>query len=296
MRKPDFFIVGAPKSGTTSMYFYLKQHPEIFMPERKELHFFGSDFFAPHFVRDLKEYLKFFEGADNKKRIGEASVWYLYSKRAAFEIKEFNPDADIIIMLRNPVDMMYSLHSQQVFNGSQDIINFEEALRHEEDLKKRPFKGGFIERFFYREVAKYYNQVKRYLDVFGEEKVHIIIYDDFKAHTDIVYKDTLRFLRVDETFRPDFKVINPNKIVRSRWLRDFLNEPPLIIRGLIRLIFPKSLRTAIRDNLYRLNIKYVPREPMRPELRKALLQEFKEEINRLSELIGRDLSFWYKID
>jgi hypothetical protein len=109
MRKPDFFIVGAPKSGTTAMYFYLKQHPEIFMPERKELHFFGSDFFAPHFVRDLKEYLKFFEGADNKKRIGEASVWYLYSKRAAFEIKEFNPDADIIIMLRNPVDMMYSL-------------------------------------------------------------------------------------------------------------------------------------------------------------------------------------------
>jgi hypothetical protein len=109
MRKPDFFIVGAPKSGTTAMYFYLKQHPEIFMPERKELHFFGSDFFAPHFVRDLKDYLKFFEGADNKKRIGEASPWYLYSKRAAFEIKEFNPDADIIIMLRNPVDMMYSL-------------------------------------------------------------------------------------------------------------------------------------------------------------------------------------------
>jgi len=296
MRKPDFFIVGAPKCGTTAMYYYLKQHPEIFMPERKELHFFGTDFYSPHFVRDLQEYLKIFEGADNKKRIGEASVWYLYSKKAALEIKEFNPDADIIIMLRNPVDMMYSLHSHQVFNGSEKITNFEEALSYEEDLKKKTSGSGFIERFFYREVAKYYNQVKRYLDVFGKEKVHIIIYDDFKAHIDVVYKETLKFLKVDETFRPDFRVINPNKVVRSRLLRDFLNEPPLIIGKLTRLIFPKSIRTAIRENLKRLNIKYVPREPMRPELRKALLKEFKEEIDRLSELIRRDLSFWYKND
>jgi len=138
MRTPDFFIVGAPKCGTTAMSDYLRQHPEIYMPQRKEPHFFGSDLDAPYpyFIRDKEQYFSLFAEAKDEKRVGEASVWYLYSKRAAFEIKEFCPTASIIIMLRNPVDMIYSLHSQRLFTGNEDIPDFEEALEAEEDRKR----------------------------------------------------------------------------------------------------------------------------------------------------------------
>src|SRR3989339_415720 len=136
MRKPDFFIVGAPKSGTTAMCTYLKQHPEIFMPEKKESHFFGTDLNSPRFIRDKKIYLSLFSKAKDERRVGESSVWYLYSKKAASEIKEFSPSASIIIMLRNPVDMLYSQHSQFLYNGNEDIACFEEALNAEQDRRR----------------------------------------------------------------------------------------------------------------------------------------------------------------
>ena len=119
MRKPDFFIVGAPKGGTTAMNAYLGQHPEIFIAERKELHFFGTDldFSSPRITQE--QYLSCFSEVQNEKRVGETSVWYLYSKQAAVEIKKFCPSANIIIMLRNPVDMLYSQHSQFLYNGNE---------------------------------------------------------------------------------------------------------------------------------------------------------------------------------
>src|SRR5438093_1590857 len=112
IRLPTFFIVGAPRCGTTALYTYLRQHPDLFLPENKEPHFFGSDLYHPGFVRNLDEYLSLFLEAGNKKRAGEASVWYLYSRNAAAEIMAFCPSARIIAMLRNPVDMMYSNYCQ----------------------------------------------------------------------------------------------------------------------------------------------------------------------------------------
>ncbi len=300
MKKPDFFIVGAPKCGTTAMYNYLNQHPEIFMPKKKEPHFFGSDLYSPWYIRDINAYLSLFKDVKNKKRIGEASVWYLYSKSAAYEIKEFNPDAQIIIMLRNPVDMMYSLHAQRVYNGNEDILDFEEALNAEEDRKKglrMPPHPGLTCAMFYRDAARFTEQVKRYLDVFGRNKVHIIIYDDFKNNTAIVYKETLHFLGVDEDFTPDFKVINPNKVVRSRFLRDFLQMPPDFARLLVKIFIPcRGNRQKIIERLKRWNTIYKPRSPMNPELRKRLILEFETEIRELGKLIGRDLRMWYNPD
>ncbi len=300
MRRPDFFIVGAPKCGTTAMYNYLRQHPDIFMPDRKEPHFFGSDLYSPWYIRDINTYLSLFKDVKDKKRVGEASVWYLYSKRAAYEIKEFNPDAQIIIMLRNPVDMMYSLHAQRVYNGSEDILDFEEALNAEEERKKglrMPPHPGLVCAMFYREAARFTEQVKRYLDVFGRENVHIIIYDDFKNNTATVYKETLRFLGVDEDFTPDLKVINPSKIVISGFLRDFLQMPPDFARLLVKIFIPfRGVRQRIIERLKRWNTVYKPRPPMNPELRKRLILEFEPEISELGRLIGRDLSMWYNPD
>ena len=106
------------------------------MPELKEPHFFGRDLYSPRFIRDEERYLSLFYGAESHKRAGEASVYYLCSKRAAKEIKEFSPSACIIIMLRNPADMIYSLHSQRLYSGHENISDFEAALEAEEERKR----------------------------------------------------------------------------------------------------------------------------------------------------------------
>ena len=128
-RKPDFFIVGAPKCGTTSMFHYLRQHPQIFMPDNKEPHYFGKDLIkmSDEFIDNEDEYLNLFKDAKSDQKLGEASTFYLYSKSAYKEIKEYNPDAKIIIMLRNPIDFLHSLHSQLLFSGYEDELDFEIA-------------------------------------------------------------------------------------------------------------------------------------------------------------------------
>ena len=116
--KPDFFVVGAPKCGTTAICAYLGQHPEVFIPRIKEINFFGSDLTGLRSARNLNEYLAFFEPGDGKC-CGEGSTWYLFSKTAASEIHRHNPSAKIIIMLRDPVEAMYSLHNQLLYNGNE---------------------------------------------------------------------------------------------------------------------------------------------------------------------------------
>ncbi len=303
MRKPDFFIVGAPKCGTTAMQDYLRQHPEIFMPEAKpplfrgkELHFFGSDLKVNHTGLTEVEYLSYFQEAKNEKRVGETTVWYLYSKRAAYEIKEFNPSASIIIMLRNPVDMLYSFHSQLLYNGDEYIEDFKTALDAEPDRKRGLHlpKHGLVptERLFYREVGRYPEQVKRYFDVFSREKVHVIIFDDFKTDIAKVYKETLLFLGVNEDFQPAFRIINPNKGVRNKFLRSLLRNPPQIAISFAKVVMPQPLRQGLIEALTRYNIRYEPRPPIDRELRKRLQAEFASEVERLGELLGRDLSHW----
>ncbi|MCM1984904.1 sulfotransferase family protein [Lyngbya confervoides] len=304
MKKPDFFIAGAPKCGTTALYSYLEKHPEIYIPDtsstieatyggKKELHFFGRDlaFSRP----SLEEYLAYYASATQEKRLGESSVFYLYSKTAAQEIKEFCPTARIIIMLRNPVDMIYSWYSQLLFWGDEDVFDLEVALAVEADRQrgqKLPSRHDHpIECFFYREIAQFYDQVKRYLDIFGSEQVQIIIFDDFKKDTATVYRETLKFLDCDATFMPEFEVVNSNKTIRNRSLQTLLKRPPKSAQ-VVKHLIPVSLRQSIRQYLQGFNIKTESRKSMNPELKQQLQKEFAGEVKRLSGLIGRDLTFW----
>lgn len=304
MRRPDFFIVGAPKCGTTALYSYLEKHPEIYIPDtsstvesmyggKKELHFFGKDlaFSRP----TLDEYLAYYAKADQEKRLGESSVFYLYSQTAAQEIKEFCPTARIIIMLRNPIEMIHSWYSQLVFWGDEDSPNLEAALAAEENRKqrqKRPSNHDHpIECFFYREIARFHDQVKRYLDAFGAEQVKIIIFDDFKKDTTATYCETLDFLGCDTAFMPNFEVVNSNKNIRNRSLQTFLKRPPKSAQ-LFKQLVPVPLRRSIRRSLQTANTKTELRQPMKPELKQHLQKEFAEEIKNLSVLIGRDLTYW----
>lgn len=295
MRKPDFFIVGAPKCGTTAMDHYLKQHPEIFLPDRKEPQFFGSDIYSPAFIRDEAEYLRLFSEVGGERRVGETSVWSLYSRVAAREIARFSPHANVIIMLRNPTEMLYSMHSQYLYTGNEDIESFAEALDAEEDRKngrRIPETVTFVEGLFYRDSARYHEQVQRYIETFGREKVHVILFDDLKADPANVYAETLRFLDVDPSFLPDLKVVNPNKRVRSKALRDASKYSQGHARRLARSLVPSRLRRGLMSVLDRYNTVYEPPRPIERETSARLRAEFAPEVERLGELLGRDLSAW----
>lgn len=293
--QPDFFIVGAPKCGTTAMNRYLRQHPQIFMPEKKDISYFGADLKFGRERITCAEYLALFRDANGATRIGESSVWYMYSRMAAEEIKSFSPSASIIVMLRNPVDMLYAQHSQFLYNCNEDIADFETALEAEPDRKqgKRiPRQSHFVEGLFYRETVKYTEQLLRYFDVFGHRNVHVILYDDFKQDTAKAYKDTLLFLGADPSFQPSFEVINPNKTLRNRRLQELLVAPPPLLTKIYKKVMPPSLQGHLMKRLKRMNTQHTKRSALDPELRQRLQVEFQPEVQRLANLLGRDLSSW----
>lgn len=296
--KPHFFIVGAPKCGTTALYEYLKKHPQVFMP-RKEIYFFGRDFTFRHADRpNLAYYLSLFADAPPEATcLGEASVWYLYSQTAAQEINDFNPQAKIIIMLRKPTDMLYSLHSQQVYAGNENITSFEEALLAENDRRQGqqcpPYIGCPYQALYYSEVAKYSAQVARYYDVFDPKQVMVILYDDFALHTAAIYRDVLAFLGIDTNFNPQLERVNPNKTVKWGFLRNMMRQRPLWLVNLVKFLLPKrSHREVLQAKLWQFNTRYTERKKMDETLYKKITDQHRADIECLEQLIARDLTAW----
>src|SRR5690606_3926376 len=164
-----------------------------------------------------RKYLSLFAAATNEKWVGEASIWYLYSQRAAQEIKAYDPNAAIIIMLRNPLEMGYSMFYQSSYTGNEILPTFEEGLAIEAQRQAgqhMPPLSHTHHGLFYTALGHYTDQVRRYFDVFGRDRVRLIIYDDFKKDTAGEYRKTLEYLEVDPTFTTSFAIINANKRVR----------------------------------------------------------------------------------
>jgi hypothetical protein len=303
-RRPDFFIVGAPRCGTTALDNYLSQHPDIYMA-KKEMHHFGSDLrFGPQFYRrDLDAYLSEFGAWNGQARAGESSVWYLFSKQAAAEIKAFNPDARIIIMLREPSEMLCSLYHVFRSDGNEHLPTFREALAAEEDRRAGRQIGRHTylsQGLFYHEAAGYAEQVRRYFDMFGRDHVHVVLFDEFAAQTATVYGRVLDFLGVDSTRMPAvFPVINGNvsaDSVKSPVFRNMLSDP--LVRGTAIAMhswLPRPVFAAlqkIETRLVNLNLRHVGRPRLDPDLKEQLQREFTPEVERLGELLGRNLMNW----
>ncbi len=267
------------------MYTYLKQHPEIFLSIYKEPNFFSKDLTQSDYnVRDETLYTSLFTGAGDKKRVGEGSVWYLSSSIAASEIKTFNPTAKIIVMLRNPIDMICSLHSLYVRTGNDDVTDFEKAL----DLQSERMKGSFIpencyfpEGLFYTEVAKYYEKINRFMDVFGKENIHVILFDDFAHNTAQCCADTLRFLDVDSEFQSEFDLKKASALIRPMVVLQLRDTLPEIKRKL-------SIKTRLKAH------RGPKHNTLPPRLHNHLQQLFRRDLEKTGELIDRDLSHWVK--
>lgn len=299
LRHPDFFLVGAPKCGTTALSEYLRQHRAVFMSTPKEPHYFAHDF--PHYkaeVPDLDTYLALFATAtDSHLACCEASVWYLYSRRAIAAIREFAPAARLLVMLRNPIELAYSLHSQLLWTLDEDEVDFNRAWALQaaraagRNLPARCREPAFLQ---YGAVARLGEQVERLFATFPPEQVMTVFHEDFAAQPAACYAGVLAFLGVPHDGRSEFSRVNENKRHGRSGLAPLLLRPPSpLVAGY------KSLKRALgfrglglQRGLLRLTSETGRRPPLAPKLRAELVAYFADDVAHLGRLTGRDLSHW----
>jgi hypothetical protein len=284
-RSPDFFICGAAKSGTTSLFNYLGQHPQIFTPKWKEPGYFSA-------LRPLKspaQYACLFEEAEESQIVGEASGAYLTSPDSAARIAQVAPQAKIIIMLRNPAERAFSLYRWMTCEGYEWIPTFHRALQEEsrrrgnvDFIKSNP---EYYYNFLYRTTGCYAPQIAHFLDYFGREQVRFFIFEDFAEHPGAYTKKAFRFLGLRDSIAVETPVRNRGKDVLSVRLQYWLRQ-----KGSFAEYFPLGSRASKRA--MRLNTVQRNRR-LDQHTRERLLKFYEEDILRAGEVIGRDLrSLW----
>jgi hypothetical protein len=294
--RPTFFIVGAPKSGTTALDTYLAEHPLIHMARPKEPHYFATDLPRYRDVSTEADYLRLFDTRGRKTLGGDASVFYLYSKDAIRLIKAFDPKAKLIAMLRNPVDIVHSFHSQLLFGGDEEIKSFAEAWNASaaRKLGKRiPKHCRARELLYYDEIALLGEQLERVLSVFPREQVHLVFFEDFTADAGREYRRVLEFLGVADDGRTDFPRVNANRRHRIKFM-------PAIKRTISSLRAPIGLakralaieRIGLMDRLKAWDLVYDEREPLSVELKRSIISHYESDISLLARITNRDLSHW----
>jgi hypothetical protein len=303
MRLPDFTIVGAPKCGTTSMYAYLRPHPQVFLPDAKEIHFYGQDldWARPPVAR--AQFEAWYDAAPPTGRVGEVAVWYLMSPGAPRELAAANPAMRIVAMLREPVEMMHSLHSQLVFSGDEDIGDFAAALAAEPDRRagrRRPasaHQGLYApprDCVLYTQVVDYATQLGRYYAVFPRHQVHVVLFDELRRDTAGAYRRLLEFLEVDPDFAPTFEVGNPNKVARNPTAQRLLQAARYSrLAGALRGLPPvRAAGRRAAEALQGWNTRVEGRPAFDPALRARLRAEARPGVLALQALLDRDLGAW----
>jgi hypothetical protein len=302
MVKPNFFIVGKPKSGTTALHRMLDQHPDIYMSPVKEPSHFARDAieaaerrgtgFRGLPYKNLDDYLALFRGVTTEKVVGESSTAYLLSRVAAQQIKAFNPDARILMIFREPVDFLYSFHHQLLRSGNEDEGDFRKALLLEEERKQGrgiPRSASDPAKLFYSEQVKYAEQLQRFIDAFGKSSVKVFLYDDFRDDNLAVYKEALEFLQVDPEFVPEVMEVNRNKEVRFVKLANWLIYHGERKQRSFKQLAPAWVVSPIAKALSIAFFRKAPRARLDPRLSEELTRQCKPEVVRLGEVLKVDL-------
>ena len=295
---PNFLIVGAAKSGTTPLYYYLKQHPDIFIPEMKECRFFSempvfqgpqSEIYRKRSTLDLDAYKLLFAPLTSEKAIGDVSPDYLYFYQNSIKnIKKIIGEPKIIITLRNPVDRAFSNYLHLV-RGGWEPKTFEEALKSE---KSRKAANELWVRY-YTDIGFYYEQVRAYKENLKNVKVYI--YDDFKEDNMVVLKDIFSYLEVDNSFVPDIGTrYNVSGVPKNRFIHSLLAKSNIIktlLKPLVSLVISKEQRIKTIETH---GSKLLTKPHMKPETREYLIDLYREDILKLQDYIKRDLNHWLK--
>lgn len=281
---PNFIVIGAHKAGTTSLYHYLRAHPNIYMPKLKEARYFAFDRDNTDHLKKvprvfpittMKEYSALFDGVTTEKAIGEASPEYLNSEFAAKRIHENIPNAKLIVSLRNPIDRAYSLFMMAYRAGNISNMKPEEFNFTDEHARK----------------GAYYPKLKTYIDLFGRQNIKVILFEELVKNSEITVSEIFSFLGVSDSFKPKIeKVHNQGGIPKSRMVYNLSRSKSLT--NFLTKCFPSSVTSALRD-IKGKNLAKSP--PLDNEKRIRALELIEDDLIQLEALIGEDLSSWYKV-
>ena len=298
MTMPNFIVIGAGKSGTTALHHYLKQHPEIFMSQQKELRFFPfeeqpANFCGPGDMADMESAIKkiddyracFAPGANYPAR-GEASPIYLYYQGTAQRIQHHIPDTKLIAILRHPVDRAYS-HFLMKKRDASELLSFSDALAAEEQR----ISDGWGHTWHYCCRGFYGAQLKPYFDLFKREQLRIYLYEDYLSNPASFMQDIFRFLNVDDRFLPNMsRRHNESKLPRSPAFQVFLAERRRS-KDLLKPLVPVAWSRRMGDHLRQRNLRK-PR--LSGRLRRQLIEIYRQDILQLQGMLKRDLTHWLK--
>ncbi len=299
MVMPNFLIIGPAKSATTSLYYYLNQHPQIYMSPVKEPRFFayegeklaftgpGDELFANSSITEIDKYCALFAGVKQEVAIGEASPNYLYILKASERIRHHIPEAKLIAILRNPVERAYSNFMHNVRDGFEPLSDFGQALREEPTR----IRNNWASRWHYRNQGFYYAQLVKYFESFERDQIKIVLYEEFGGNTRSIMRDLFGFLGVDDEFAPDVSTrYNMSGIPQNQVVNTILKHQGLQKFGK-RFIPAKLRRVAL--NMRNSNLV---KPTISAQIRKELMDGYKEDILKLEKLIERDLSIWMRTE
>ncbi len=291
---PNFFIVGAPKCGTTAWSTYLDDHPDIFVPSTKEPHFFNTD--QPNFrwSKTWQEYLDHYRGHAKEKVVLDASVQYLYSAEAARNIAEFNPGARILIMLRKPSAFIRSYHNQLLMNLDESIDDLRTAWeksghRSVADVSATNRELSFLD---YKRVGRFSEQVARYLDVFDRSQIRVVFMEEWTKDPRGFYLRLMDYLGIIDDGREEFPRVHAAKHVSNHTLHRLTQRPPRALKLASRLIkmLPGMRKVRPARLLRRINSLEGYRSASDDALlAKEIDEYFAKDQRRLRRLLGIEL-------
>lgn len=291
---PNFLIIGAAKAGTTALWRFLSQHPEIYMSPHKEPRYFALcdravDFEGPgdktlfRFVTEYREYQDLFAGVTDQKAIGEASPWYLYEPTAAAAIKRRLPDVKLVAVLRDPVDRAFSNYLHAVNENLDPAPTFRAAMEDE----PRRIQQKWSPRFHYVQKGFYYRQLQHYLQYFDRERVRVYLYEDLTDQPHEMFKDLFQYLEVSASFTINAaERHNDSRALRSKYIARALKSVP----SGVRMAFPEPARVWLKKVIEDFNRK--PKPVLSPEDRASYVEIYRDDILKLQDLLDRDLSAW----
>lgn len=288
MTHPNLFIVGAPKCGTTSLAHWLSQHDQVYLPRIKEPHYFSKDIYQPDPISE-SQYLQLYVGRQERIKV-DASTRYLYSREAVEEIAKKWRSAKFIAMVRDPVELVRSLHNHLVFLGVEHIDDFEEAWRACDHRRRgKMIKAGCADpdSLLYDEIGLLGRQIDRLFQVVPPERRMVIVFDDLRKRPREVLSEVFDFLELPDDVVVDPKPMNRSMVRRSEWLFKFMQ-----LAAAVKSVSGVKTEFGILNYLKKINKKEQARAPVSPDVREMLEEAFSRDIQFLGSLIGRDLKGW----
>jgi hypothetical protein len=303
MPLPNFFLIGAPKCGTTALYHALRQHPDIFMGRVKEPNYFtfngncppvmpgpGGRYWSRTSVWRPADYLRLYAADSFHRVIGDASTFYLLSPDAAQGIASAAPRSKIAAVLRQPAERAYSSYLYMREKGAEHAPTFAQALAEEPSR----IRQGYFPCLYHQKNGFYCESLTRYYSRFAPNQIKIYLYEDWNHSPEPLLADLFQFLEVDPAFAPTLRRSNVTRIPRSRRLHYIARHPEWLGAKIPWGRVP-PIRRAFSALVSRLDTRYnlaVP-PPLDPNIRASLTKGYREDILKLQELIGRDLGHWF---